>query len=71
MQYLCEVLISKNVPNVRFVILGILRMIRPNYYDLKSVRIRILQLFLAETLRKFGPTLLKEPAVGSIIDSIS
>jgi hypothetical protein len=32
------VLISKNVPNVRFVILGILRMIRPNYYDLKSVR---------------------------------
>ena len=70
MQYLCEVLISKNVPNVRFVILGILRMIRPNYYDLKSVRNIKLQL-LAETLRKFGPTLLKEPAVGRIIDSIS
>lgn len=51
MQYLCEVLISKNVPNVRFVILGILRMIRPNYYDLKSVKnFPRLTLILVETL---------------------
>jgi CMP-2-keto-3-deoxyoctulosonic acid synthetase len=38
---ICEVLISKNVPNVRFIFLALLRAIRPNFMDLKSVTLSL------------------------------
>ena len=37
MQWLCEILISKNVPSVRFTFLALLRVNRPNFTDKKSV----------------------------------
>lgn len=49
MQWLCEVLISKNVPNVRFIFLALMRAIRPNFLDLKSVKFSRLTL-IASTL---------------------
>lgn len=35
---LCEVLIQKNVPDVRFIFLSIMRLIKPNFVDKQSVR---------------------------------
>ncbi len=47
MLWLCEVLINKNVPNVKFILLGILRLVRPNFFDKKSVSVFNLKCYIA------------------------
>jgi len=37
MLILCEILISKNIPSVRIILLSLLRLVRPNFTDKKSV----------------------------------
>jgi hypothetical protein len=38
MLILCEILITKNIPSVRIILLSLLRLVRPNFTDKKSVR---------------------------------
>ena len=70
MLILCEILISKNIPSVRIILLSLLRLVRPNFTDKKSVGLFRSLIGVAKDIRVDALALPAQPGVGGLSASV-